>query len=51
MAQYSSTYSGKVGVVKTDIIRIVMGYGGDMDDARVVMVECIKKIAQHLLPD
>ena len=40
--------SGKNGVAKADVIRIVMQYGGDMDDVHDAMVECVKRIAPQI---
>lgn len=44
MAKYAAEHGGKSGVAKADIIRIVMDMGGDMDDVRAVMVECVQDI-------
>ena len=40
MEKYAAEHDGRNGVAKADVIRIVMGMGGDMDDVRAVMVEC-----------
>jgi hypothetical protein len=50
MSAYSEEHGGKKGVAKTDIIKIVMGFGGDMNDVNSVMEECVRKISPELLP-
>ena len=49
IAKYAAEHSGRNGVAKADVIRIVMGIGGDMDDVRAVLVECLRMVAPELL--
>lgn len=49
LSKYSLEHGGNMGLTKADIIRIVMQYGGDMEDVHGVMVECIRNIAPDML--
>lgn len=44
MEKYTAEHGGKNGAARTDVIQIVMDMGGDIDDVRAVMVECVQKI-------
>ena len=45
MEKYSEEHYGKIGVNKMDIIRIVKGMGGDMDDVRAVIVAVLRDLS------
>lgn len=49
MAKYATEHGGKAGVAKADVLRIIMDYGGSIDDVRAVMIECLQKIAPRIL--
>lgn len=49
MMKYAAEHEGKIGAAKTDVIQIVMGYSGDINDVRQVMTECVSMIAPELI--